>query len=176
MSDHRFLAENVTESALAAALRDARVQWVYAESPAATALVWAETFPPAAAPLANWHHGRAFGETLEMAWWRQGDAYQVRTLATGSPPANPLGEADPEAAQYRPAAENHFLLVGERDEDRPAETPTWSAARVPQYLAYPVPGQPPPRRVALVVVPYRVGGMVRDQRFVRLTAGEVRDG
>ncbi len=169
MAERRFLASGIQTDELAGVLQDARLRWVYAERLEDIVLLWAADFHELGIPLAKWHHGRAFGKDMEVAWWRDGSAFQVRTIITNGSIQNALGGSDPQGADYESPLKKAVLLLGELDEDAHPDDPTWSTARIPKYLPYPVEGKP--ERVALVVARYRVNGMFRDQRFVELKEG-----
>jgi hypothetical protein len=164
------------------------LRWVYAERMADTGLgTLADLLAgePLGAPkgtsrpgvgLEQWEHGRAFGPGLEIDWWRKGEAYCVRALAEGDLPGGGNGldwEEGPElAATGKPRT---VLLHGTLDPKWSPERPTWSEARVPRHLAYPVPvGNPsPPRRVALWAQDYERDGVVVVTRLIEVTPCQV---
>lgn len=175
MPDQWFLARD-SLSTLRQALNDPRLQWAYAERMEDNVLLRLSDLFVGPPDLGRWHHGRAFGPTLEIAWWRVGESLSLRVWAeSGQPPSGPSWQPDPDGRQAQPLAIEKLLLFGEHDAARArrGEPPAWSAVRIPRYLHYPVAGQPD--RVALVVQTYQLAGLRREQRFVELL-GVTSDG
>ena len=167
MDEQVHIAKGVAWTALGQALADPRLTWVYAERLEDIVLAECEIWLTGPAPLQRWSHGRAFSSTLEVAWWQEGDNVSVRAIGTGTPPAGITWEAQ-DTSGWGPDPDVAQLLAGQLDTDHPYSQPTWSTARLPRYLAYPVMGEPPPERVALVVRSYRVEGVLVTERLVSL--------
>jgi len=162
-------AQSVSPAILQEVLQDERLRWVYAERVEDTVLTWRDALLDETVPLERWHHGRAFGPDLEIGWWQWDEGYEVRAIvAAGRPPVS-IAWAIVDAADWQEGDDQIILLIGEHDADRPTDVPTWSVARIPRYLAYPVKvGTAPPQRVALVQRVYRLNGIVVTERLVRL--------
>ena len=169
MDEAVYVAQSVSLAALTEALQDPRLRWAYAERLENIVLTWHDALLNDATPLERWLHGRAFSQELEVCWWQRDDDYEVRaTVSAGKPPSGitwtPLNTGSWQAADDQVA-----LLVGDHDADRPGNVPTWSAARIPRYLPYPVPvSGTSPARVALVARAYQSGGIVVTQRLLRV--------
>lgn len=174
MDERVYVASGVSAEALTEALRDPRLRWVYAERMEDTVLAWHEAWLRTPVSLDRWTHGRAFGEEAELRWQKGERGYEVRAIAVGVAPTGIGWKAEPcddwEANPY----EQRLLLVGDRDRDRPSPQPTWSAARIPRYLAYPVAAPARATRVALVQRVYRRNGAIVTTRLLRVE--EVPDG
>lgn len=162
-----------TLAQLAQALEDARLLWVYAKRLEDIVLDARPAWLAAGVPLERWDQGCAFGPELELCWQRRGDTYEVRAITEAPPPEVVAWIAwDMGGWRADDGALARWLLVGERDADRESGAPTWSEARIPRYLAYPVPDPTaPPERVALVARVYRCDGLVALHRLVCVEGG-----
>ncbi len=155
---------DATLSGLRAVLDDVRLRWAYAEREADTGLGTCydlrEGRPLGAphdgnrpgVPLQQWQHGRAFGPGLEVAWWREVTGYRLRAVTEGPLPAGVAWESA--SAALHPVGQPYLVqLHGSLDAESDPDRPTWSEARIPRHLTYPVTGagDGPPVRVALQV-------------------------
>jgi len=158
--DEWYTADAVSIPDLARALRDARLQWVYAERMEDTILTWREALLDGSVDLARWTHGRVFGPDLELAWWRRGEALQARAIlsADQTPPEGIAWEPYPTEGWKSQDGDGRVLLLGECDPEAPADEPLWSTERIPRYLQYPIAGEA--QRVALLKRSYRQRGVV----------------
>lgn len=184
MSEQRTLmirtAREVSLETLRRVLAENNLQWVYAERMADTGLGTVADLlagEPLGAPqdgsrpgveLARWEHGRAFGPRLEIDWWREGETFRLRALSeVALPQGIDWREPDDGPALVAVGAPRAMMLYGTLDEKSPPDRPTWSEARVPRYLAYPVPfDDSPPERVALLGQDYARRGVVVLTRLV----------
>jgi hypothetical protein len=145
-------AANVTTATLAKLLawgRDEGWQWLYGEGVTEIVLTWlapALAAEPAAWP--QWTHGRAFGPSGEVSWWLEADGhYRLRCLseADAQPLADEIAWSEAVTWQRWPVG-NHWgnasetLLHGSFDSGRTQASgqSSWSDARIPRYLHYPV--------------------------------------
>ena len=174
MDERVYVASGVTPEALAEALRDPRLRLVYAERMEDTVLTWRDDWLQMPVALERWTYGRAFGEEAELRWQKSEDGYEVRAIAVGDAPAGIDWKVEPCDDWDERPGEQPLLLVGERDRDRPSPQPTWSEARIPRYLTYPVEAPAQATRVALVQRVYRRNGVVVTTRLLRVE--EVPDG
>lgn len=171
MDERVYVAPSVSPAVLAEALRDARLHWAYAERLEDTVLTWRDALLNGDVPLERWDHGRAFGPELEVSWWQCDEGYEVRAIISiGQPPAC-ISWKRLDTDGWQAEGDYVTLLIGEHDTDRPTDMPTWSAARIPRYLPYPVEvlgGKKPPSRATLVARVYRAGGIIVTQRLVQV--------
>jgi hypothetical protein len=170
MDEMVYVAPSVSPAMLTEALRDTRLHWAYAERLEDTVLTWRDALLNGDVPLKRWDHGRAFGPEMEVSWWRRDEGYEVRAIiSTGQPPAVILWTRL-DTGGWQAEDDHVALLIGEHDADRPTDVPTWSAARIPRYLPYPVEvsERKTPLRAALVVRVYRAGGIIVTQRLVQV--------
>jgi hypothetical protein len=170
----REVIQTVTEvplSVLQELLDTVMWTWVYAERQADIVLTGRERFLSGSVPLAQWAHGRVFNRQLELSWWRQEERYDLRWISEGSsPPPESITWTAVDTTAWT-AEDQHWLLVGEYDRDREREVPTWSEARIPRYLPYPIEveeGATPPDRVALVARSYQVQHIPQTTRLLRV--------
>lgn len=117
---------------------DGRCPWLYGE--AETGVTLARL---AEADWRRWPHGRAFGQAVELAWWREGNGrYRLRLcLERGAPPDDlGLTWGTPESWLPRSADHEETLLHGSYDVDGSREIgqASWSEARIPRWLHYPL--------------------------------------
>ncbi len=171
MDDKVYVATSVSLAMLADALRDTRLKWAYAERMEDIVLTWRDALLDGAVALERWGHGRAFGPEMEVSWWRRGEGYEVRAITAAEQPPTCIPWTRWDTDSWQAEDDHVTLLIGEHDADRQADVPTWSAARIPRYLLYPVEistGEKPPSRVALVARAYRTGGIVVTQRLVQV--------
>ncbi len=170
-----YTAENVTPQTLRQLLTDSNLKWVYAESLTNTILAYTGDFLLGKdQDLLQWEHGRAFDETLELDWWRTGETFRLRLLTERDVPDgvnwNKTG------AVVQPIRDEPYSLRmhGMCDEHTASpKHPTWSEARIPRHLAYPVAvgkGENPPERVALRALDYARAGCVVLTRLVGVAA------
>lgn len=166
---YEWTAQGVAATHLEQWLHANRWQWLYAERPEATELLWLAAALQANTPWTHWRHGRAFAATGELAFWRQPDqTYQVRWLATTTttpPPAEAVtwfAAAPWLAYDQTPVA---TLLHGNRGD---GSSGRWGEARIPRYLHYPVNSgdNPVPEQVALLTQRYHRAGIVSLTRLV----------
>lgn len=151
--------------------------WLYGETALGTTLA---ALPPLTTTLdagwADWSPGRAFGPHAELRWWAQDDGrYRLRLLhdAGPLPPGQVWGDGQVWVAWGSPLP---TLLHGTLDTGRTAESgqASWSEARIPRYLVYPVDGDletiPPDAvvRVTLTVQAYAQDGIVGLTRLCAL--------
>jgi len=184
MSEQRTLiirtAREVNLETLRQVLASADLRWVYAERMADTGLGTVADLlagEPLGAPkdgsrpgieLERWEHGRAFGPQMEVDWWREGETFRLRALSESKLPEGVnWQEPDNGPASVAMGAPRAMMLHGTHDEKSPSDRPTWSEARVPRHLAYPVQvGSPPPERVTLLGQDYARRGVVVLTRLV----------
>ena len=169
-------AESVAPRALRQLLADSDLRWVYAESLTDTILAYTGDFLLGKdKDLLQWEHGRAFDETLELDWWRTGQAFRLRVLTEGDA-LDGVDWKGPEATlQPVQPAPYPLRLHGTYDKDS-ADTgrPTWSEARIPRHMAYPVKvGEGnPPDRAALRALDYTHAGCVVLTRLVEVARSD----
>lgn len=159
-----YFTSQVTQPTLLALLQASQDTWpwLYVETVTDTELLWLQ---PALAETGWWNksfHGRAFGPKSELAWWRVADdTYELRLLTVASPPLAE-GVVWGEAIPWEPWGTAIWTrLYGELDTDRSQQSgiSTWSEARIPRYLAYPLEGKPS-TRVLLKTQAYARDGIV----------------
>lgn len=169
-------AEGIAPKTLRQLLANSNLKWVYAESLTKTILAYTEDFLPGKEQdLLQWDHGRAFDETLELDWWRTGQAFRLRLLAEGDA-LDGVGWKGPETT-LRPVQKEPYLLRlhGTHKGSDESVRPTWSEMRIPHHLAYPVKvgkGEKPPKQVAIHVLDYARAGCVVLTRLVRVARGD----
>lgn len=173
-----YTAKSVAPQALRQSLADSRLKWVYAESLSDTILAYTEDFlrNENGENLLRWEHGRAFDEALELDWWRTGQTFRLRLL-TEAGVLDGIKWNEPEALVLQPVQDEPYplRLHGTRDEHTASsERPTWSEARIPRYMTYPIQigkGQEPPHRVVLRALDYARAGCVVLTRLVEVARG-----
>jgi len=168
-----YTVESIAPQALRQLLVDSDLKWVYAESLTDTVLAYTGDFLPDK-DLLQWEHGRAFDETFELDWWRTGQAFRLRLLTENDVLSGV--DWDESEAVLQPVQQEPYplRLHGTCDKD-PDDTgrPTWSEARIPRRLAYPVQvdeGIKPPERVLLRALDYTRAGSVALTRLVGVAA------
>jgi hypothetical protein len=176
------VARGVSLEDLQQVLSDSRLIWVYAERMADTGLgtvVDLVNGKPLGAPengchpgvkLERWEHGRAFGPEIEIDWWREGEVFRLRALSNSDLPG-PVEwlELEEEATLAAVGGPRLVLLHGSYDTGSAPTRPTWSEARVPRHLAYPVQfGGLAPQRVALLGQDYARQGIVVLTRLIEV--------
>lgn len=166
MNNRLYTATDVTAASLRHALQDRRLTWVYAERMENTVLDWRVEWLKLPGAPERWTHGRAFGPDLELRWEQRQDGFEVRVITNGCAPPDGLSLAEVPFNLTADEDEQQLLLIGERDRDRPSDRPTWSAARIPCYLAYPADDSA--ARVALAQRVYRQNGQVIATRLLRV--------
>lgn len=179
------LADGVSLEKLRRVLVVSDLRWVYAERMADAGLGTVADLlagEPLGAPkdgnrpgvdLGRWEHGRAFGPDLEIGWWREGVTFRLRALSGGDAPDSvDWTEPEGKATLVAVGGPRSMVLYGTHDKRLSAGRPTWSEARVPRHLAYPVKleGSQPPQRVALLGQDYARGGIVVLTRLVGVVA------
>lgn len=168
-SIYRYVRRGVAAADLNALVEAQPGDWFYGERPPDTVLVWASGALDGGLAWADWRHGRRFGPEGELAWWPEaGGAFTCRLLAGP-------GAAGWEGATEYTAADdevNETLLHGLYDED--SDPPTWSEARIPRYLAYPVEDNAPGLNTRAVLLTRGYRGPAGD-RLERLLAVETKD-
>lgn len=151
-----------------------RWRWLYSEAETGVELTYL-----AGVDWRLWPHGRAFGEQAELAWWWQADGrYQLRlSLDTGRPPdITGMTWGSPETWRSWRKDVVQTLLHGRYDVGRAEEIgqASWSEARIPRWLHYPVTvdaAQPKPELVRAVLLTQsyqRQDGLVGLTRLVGL--------
>lgn len=168
-----YTAESVAPKTLRQLLADSKLRWVYAESLLDTILAYTGDFLPDK-DLLQWEHGRAFDELLELDWWRTGQTFRLRLLTEG----DGLGSVDwnESEAVLQPVQRDPYPLRLHGTYDKGSDEagpPTWSEARIPRKLAYPVlvdEGAGPPERVPLRALDYTRAGCVVLTRLVGVAA------
>lgn len=179
MDERIYSAKGISAAALRQALEDPRLRWVYGERMEDIVLITRTRWLDQEITLEHWHHGRAFAPALELSWWqRNGERYEVRAITAGDPPTGidwDLWESDWDS--WQPDATIPWLLVGEHDTDRESDRgPSWSVARIPRYLYYPVPElDAPSTRVAAQARAYRQQGMITLHRLLEVKGVETDD-
>jgi len=182
------VVEGATSDDLRTVLADNRLQWAYASRMEDTSLGWLRDLldgqPLGASlnddrpgvPLDCWVEGHAFGPSLEVDWWREGQTYRLRALLEeGDPPAGVTWSSPSEERLIVIGSKRHILLHGTLDKQSPQERPTWSEARVPRHLAHPYEpedGKPLPDKVALLGQDYGRDGMIVLTRLIGMTSIE----
>lgn len=184
---HRALAirtaSGISLKTLRKVLVDSDLDWVYAERMADTGLGTVADLlngEPLGAPkdssrpgvrLEQWEHGRAFGPELEIDWWREGEAFRLRALSEGDVPDS-VNWTEPGDGPVPVAVDGlrPMVLHGSYDDKSPPERPTWSEARIPRHLAYPIQFEDssPSRRVVLLGQDYVRGDVVVLTRLVKV--------
>jgi len=152
-----YRAYQVTQSDLAGGLDSSDWQWLYYEAVAEINLTWFDHLPE---NWTQWRHGRAFTHDKELAWWRQTNSlYTARLLLTQPPlpPTDAISWGQGRRWEKIPNSQTQFLLHGTLDQDAgnpSSDLPSWSEARIPRWLHYPIAYEAPPERVALKVISY----------------------
>jgi len=155
-----YLVEKTDVDTLETVLENKNLRWVYAERVTESLFTTVDTLPP----LARWQHGRAFGPTMEVDWWREGipgqETYRLRllteqpTLPDGAPWQRVKTALSWKALPDLDLAEGQIRLAGKRPDTK--ADPVWLEARLPRPLHYPnVGGLSSPEKVALRVRCYR---------------------
>ncbi len=155
--------------------------WLYAERPETTDLLWLT------ASLPNWQRwvvARAFGPTSEFSWRRQGNGrYDLRLLTDESPPQIKAFDWGKSANWDVWTSDNNphpTLLHGQLDTDRSKERgiATWSEARIPRWLTYPLPqnGDDFPNQVTLLTQTYAQNGIVGITRLLSVQPAPEKSG
>jgi len=173
-------AREISLDTLRQVLAHSNLQWAYAERMADTGLGTIADLlegEPLGSPkdgnrpgvgLERWEHGRAFGPDLEIDWWREGETFRLRGLSESALPeeitwTEPNGSSPPTVV----GTLRVMTLYGIHDKASSPERPTWSEARVPRYLAYPIQcDDQPPQRVTLLGQDYARRGVVVMTRLV----------
>ncbi len=171
-------AEGIAPKTLRQLLSDSNLRWVYAESLTDTILAYTGDFlPDKDKDLLQWEHGRAFDEALELDWWCTEQTFRLRLLTEGDI-LDGVDWNEPDSVVQPVQDEPYPLrLHGKYDKKHTAspERPTWSEARIPQHIAYPVEvgeGEKPPERVVLRALDYARTGCVVLTRLVGLARGD----
>jgi hypothetical protein len=149
------LDETAVGDLVAWGMTNGRWRWLYGEAETGVELAYL-----AGMDWRLWPHGRAFGEQAELAWWRQADGrYQLRlALETGSlPTITGITWGSPETWWVWEPEAARTLLHGRYDVGRSQEIgqASWSEARIPRWLHYPVSvdaAQPKPELVRAVLL------------------------
>ncbi len=168
-----FQVEDVSAETITALLAQAAETWpwLYAERPETTELLW---LAESQADWQQWPYARAFGPESELNWQRQEDGRYTLRLLTDAPPPVLTGLDWGAAAVWQPfGSEQSTWLHGRLDEDRSEVQGelTWSEARIPRWLAYPLGAETaPPERVVLQVQTYAQGGIVGLTRLLAVQA------
>lgn len=146
---NQYTATAVPADALYQLLAAGSWPWLYAERMEGTELLRLADALAATLPWTRWAHGRAFGPESELAWWRQADGhYQLRLLTEGNVPDGSISWQANEPLTADPPYQS--LLFGAYDDDSAAGIPSWSEARIPRRLHYPLPADSQPaKQVAL---------------------------
>lgn len=115
--------------------------WLYGEQMTQITLAYlVEELEISPSAWRQWSHGRVFGDTCELAWWSLSkDQYALRLLIESGD--QPPGLAWGVGEEWLPwGGVNATLLHGSLDTKRSKESgqPSWSEARIPRYLHYPV--------------------------------------
>ena len=173
MPERWFISRQVSSDQLRECLSDPRLRWVYAERVSDVVLDELQEWLAGPVGLENWLHGRAFSSEMEIAWWQEESMFSLRAcIENGTPPTGPTWQPDPGGSQLTRQSEEEMLLFGEYDPEKgDIQQPTWSTARIPRYLTYPVSGNPT-ERVALKVAYYQFNNMRCEQRLLELSKGE----
>ncbi len=158
-------------------LRERGLQFIYYEASEAVELLAYRT------PQAAWHTGRAFGETLEVQWTRNGDAFDLLLLtekemnapegwekwqplcSSGAPTIQPQTQrVRLYGTERRELASYHYRAT---KSDAPAE---WIETRVPRPLVYPI--ENAPKHVSVQSIVYCFDGVAILTRWQRLVKDE----
>lgn len=174
-----YTAEGVAPRTLRQLLGDSHLKWVFAESLSDTILAYTGDFLRDGndESLLQWEHGRAFDEALELDWWCTGQTFRLRLLTEGDI-LDGVDWNEPDSVVQPVQDEPYPLrLHGKYDKKHTAspERPTWSEARIPQHIAYPVEvgeGEKPPERVVLRALDYAHAGCVVLTRLLGVARGD----
>lgn len=149
-----YVAKHVAAQTLRELLERAEtLPWIYLESAADRELTFKETFLEDGV-LDTWDHGRAFGPRHEVDWWATPRGFRVRLL-TPEAALQGLTWQRPEPRELAPLGAPYTLRLHGTVVEGQGPPPIWSEARIPQDLAYPLPGEAPwPERVGLDVQDY----------------------
>lgn len=142
--------------------------WFYGERSETTELFWLEDV---LSTWQQWTYGRVFGPQSELVWWQRGNGrYDLRLLTDGPPPAVTDFSWGQPAAWEAHGEAGQTLLHGQLDEDRTKtrDQATWSEARIPRWLAYPLKTEADnvPKRVILTTQTYAQAGIVGFTRLL----------
>lgn len=163
-------AHKVDLSVLRKALLSTEAHWFYAERMEDVTLCWMPDLEKEQTWPQEWLEGRAFGAKVELDWWREGEQYQLRWLGVTPPTqAQDITWKDGPMLQAI-GSERQIVLRGELDESTADVHPTWSEARTPRRLSYPVAptGEEWPRRVALIVQDYGTDSRIHLTHLLRV--------
>ena len=114
-------------------------------------------------------HGRVFAAEGELAWWRLSpDRFECRHLTAGA--VLPFNGWQTDMIGADAQHEHHLLhgLVDLTENNVPADPPTWSDARIPRYMSYPVLADSTVTRASRVVLETQMCVAASGQRLQRL--------
>lgn len=163
---NQYTATAVSADALYQLLQAGSWPWLYAERMEGTELLRLAEALAAALPWTRWAHGRAFGPESQLTWWRQADAhYQLHLLTEGVAPGGNIAWQAGEPLTADPPYQS--LLFGTYDDDSKDGVPSWSEARIPRRLHYPLPADSQPAaQVALRLQNLRYHGVAIGTRLL----------
>lgn len=132
----RYEAAVATTTQLVTLIQSESWTWIYAERPQGTVLDWYDSLTSENIGWEEWSHGRVFSQAAELSWWRQArDRYSCRWVSSAAAPSEvPWQESFITSLPEQP---ERTLLHGEWDKDS-KNPPTWSEARIPGHLKYPI--------------------------------------
>lgn len=163
---NQYAATAVPADVLHQLLQAGSWPWLYAERMEGTELLRLAVALAGTLPWTRWAHGRAFGPESELTWWRQADGrYQLRLLSESvAPDGDILWQAGEPLAADPPY---QSLLFGTYDDDSAGDVPSWSEARIPRRLHYPLAADSPPaEQVALRLQNLRYHGIAIGTRLL----------
>jgi len=174
MTERWFVARSIAFDDLKAVLQNDRLQWVYAERMETTILQFLSDFLSVDIAWPAWLHGRAFGEKMEVAWWRKDTCVDLRAVVEDDTmlPLPSLWVSDPEGNALTNFVDESLLLVGECNSGQAQLI--WTITGMPKGLQYPLLSQlkAGETRAHLRQRVYLRSGQAYDRRLLSVVGGK----